>query len=60
MPISYIKAKAAMQDIASYQQTQETLALLKILALGSRQIEEALVVPLADAMKRLRKKKAVA
>ena len=28
-----------MQDIDSYEDTQETVALLKILALGSRQVE---------------------
>ena len=33
------EAKAVLQDIASYEQTQESLALLKILALGNRQIE---------------------
>ncbi|MGO4572594.1 type II toxin-antitoxin system Phd/YefM family antitoxin [Microvirga sp. 2TAF3] len=28
------EAKAVLQDVASFEQTQETLALLKILALG--------------------------
>ncbi|MGH6805016.1 MAG: type II toxin-antitoxin system Phd/YefM family antitoxin, partial [Methyloceanibacter sp.] len=28
------EAKAVIQDVASYDETQETLALLKILALG--------------------------
>jgi len=36
------EAKAVTQDVASYEQTQETLALLKILALGNCQILEAL------------------
>ncbi len=31
--------KAVLQDIRSFEQTQETLALLKILALGMRQVE---------------------
>jgi prevent-host-death family protein len=48
------EAKAVMQDIESYEQTQETMALLKILALGSRQIEEGKVQPAADVIKRLR------
>jgi prevent-host-death family protein len=52
------EAKAVIQDVASYEQTQETLALLKILALGSRQIEEDKVVPAADAIKHLRERKA--
>jgi PHD/YefM family antitoxin component YafN of YafNO toxin-antitoxin module len=34
------EAKAVIQDVASYEETQETLALLKILVLGNRQIEE--------------------
>ena len=37
------EAKVVMQDIDSYEQTQETLALLKILALGTRQVEEGKV-----------------
>ena len=37
------EAKAIIQDVASYEATQETLALLKILALGNRQIEEGKV-----------------
>lgn len=52
------EAKAVLQDVASYEETQETMALLKILALGNRQIEEGRVVPAADAVQRLRKNKA--
>lgn len=52
------EAKAVMQDVASYEKTQETLALLKILALGNREIENGKFRPLADAVKRLREKKA--
>ena len=67
-PISYAKAsaaelirelggkrevKAVMQD---YEQTQETLALLKILALGNRQIDEGRVVPAREAVRRARGK----
>ena len=51
-------AKAVIQDVASYEQTQETMALLKILALGNRQIEESKVVPARTAIKRLRESKA--
>jgi len=49
------EAKAVVQDIESYERTQETLALLKILALGNRQIEEGKVEPAADVIKRLRR-----
>lgn len=50
------EAKAVMQDVATYEQTQETMALLKILALGTRQIEEGKVVPAAEAIRSLRKR----
>jgi prevent-host-death family protein len=48
------EAKAILQDIASYEQTQETMALLKILALGNRQIEQGKVQPATEVFKRLR------
>ena len=48
------EAKAVVQDIHSYEQTQETLALLKILALGQQQIAEGKVVPLDDAISRVK------
>jgi len=52
------EATAVMQDVASYEATQETLALLKILALGRRQVEEGKAVPLAKAAARLRARRA--
>ncbi|MDH5297817.1 MAG: type II toxin-antitoxin system Phd/YefM family antitoxin [Desulfobulbaceae bacterium] len=51
------EAKVVLQDIESYEQTQETLALLKILALGSRQIEEGKVQPVAEVIERLRERR---
>jgi prevent-host-death family protein len=48
------EAKVVMQDIESYEQTQETMALLKILALGNRQIEEGKLEPAASVIQRLR------
>jgi len=50
-PVSYLKAKAVIQDMASYE---ETLALLKILALGNQQVALGKVKPVAEVMKRLR------
>jgi prevent-host-death family protein len=47
------EAKAVLQDVASYEETQETLALLKILALGNREIEEGKLKPLAKVVDRL-------
>ena len=52
------EAKVVMQDIDSYEQMQETVALLKILALGNRQIEAGQVQPAADVIARLRKRRA--
>ncbi len=48
------EAKVVMQDIKSYEQMQETMALLKILALGAAQIEEAKIQLAGDVIKRLR------
>ena len=47
------EAKVVLQDIESYEQTQETMALLKILALGKRQIEKGEVESAADVIRRL-------
>ena len=54
------EAKAVIQDVASFEQTQETLALLKILALGNQQIEAGKVKPVAEVVERLRAKMAAA
>lgn len=51
------EAKVIIQDIKSYEETQETMALLKILALGNRQIEEGKLVPAAEVINRLRGEK---
>lgn len=48
------EAKVVMQGIESFEQTQETLALLKILALGTRQIEEGRVQPAQAVFQRIR------
>jgi len=54
------EAKAVIQDVASYEETQETLALLKVLALGNREVEEGKVRPVAQVVRRLRAKKTAA
>lgn len=46
------EAKAVIQDIKSYEQTQEAIALLKILALGNRQIEEGKVMSVDEAVEK--------
>lgn len=51
------EAKAVLQDIASFEETQETLALLKILALGNQDVAAGKIKPVADVIGRLRAKK---
>ena len=51
------EAKVVLQDIESYEQIQETMALLKILALGNRQIEAGKVEPAAVVIRRLRERR---
>lgn len=51
------EAKAVLQDLASYEETQETLALLKILALGKAQVEAGKVTPHKEVFRNLRKRK---
>ena len=51
------EAKVVMQDIDSYEQTQETVSLLKILALGSRQIEAGQVQPATSVIARIRERR---
>jgi len=47
-------AKAILQDIASYEQTQETLKMLIIYATGRRQIEEGKVRPAEEVLAEMR------
>ncbi len=47
------EAKAVLQDVASYEATQETLALLKILALGNQEVAAGKVTPVNEVTARL-------
>lgn len=49
-----------MQDIASFDETQETLALLKILALGNQDVAAGKIKPVANVVARLRTKQVTA
>ena len=51
------EAKAVIQDVASFEETQATLALLKILAMGNQHIEAGKVKPAADVVARLKAKR---
>jgi prevent-host-death family protein len=54
------EARAVLQDVASFEETQATLALLKILALGNQDLAAGKVKPVADVVARLRAKRAMA
>lgn len=54
------EAKAVLQDVASYEATQETLALLKVLALGQQQVAAGKVKPLPDVVARLKARGSIA
>ncbi|MGA3101780.1 MAG: type II toxin-antitoxin system Phd/YefM family antitoxin [Terracidiphilus sp.] len=44
------EARAVLVDIASYEQTQETIALLKVLAIADKEIEAGDSVPIEEVM----------
>lgn len=44
------EAKAVLQDVASYESTQETLALLKLLALGMQEVSARQVRPVGEVV----------
>jgi len=54
------EAKAVLQDVASFEETQETLALLKILALGNQDLAAGRVKPVLGVVARLRAKRTMA
>lgn len=54
------EARAVLQDVASFEETQEALALLKVLALGNQEVVAGRVKPVADVVARLRAKQAAA
>jgi prevent-host-death family protein len=51
------EAKVVIQDVKSYEETQEAIALLKILAMGNRQVLENKVLTPEEALARIRKKR---
>lgn len=48
------EAKAVLQNIASYEEIQESLALLKILAIGQKDVEQGRVEPVEKVFTDLR------
>ena len=54
------EAKAVLQDVRSFDETQETLALLKVLAIGNQDVEQGQVKPVTEVVARLRAKRTTA
>lgn len=52
------EAKAVIQGMKEYEETQESIALLKILAQSKKSLEEGKYKPVGKAFKDLRKKRA--
>ena len=50
------EAKAVLQDIGRYEEDQETLALLKILALTGKRVNEGRGAPVAEAFAQIRQR----
>jgi prevent-host-death family protein len=47
------EAKAVLVDVRTYEQSQETMALLQILAIGKQQVESGQVHPLAEVVEKV-------
>jgi prevent-host-death family protein len=50
------EARAVLMDIHSYEESQETMALLKILAIGEKQVEQGQTYPLAEVIAEIRRR----
>jgi prevent-host-death family protein len=48
------EARAVLIDVRTYEQSEETMALLQILALGEKQVQAGEVYPLEDVAGQLR------
>jgi len=51
------EAAMVVQSVQEYEQTQETMAMLKMLAQGENDIEKDDVISVADAFAKLRKRR---
>jgi len=54
------EARAVLQDVASYEEMQETLALLKLLALGQQDVDAGRTTSVDDAFDRVLARKRAA
>ncbi len=49
------EAKAVIQSVRDYEETQDTMALLKILALGKQQLQAGKVRPAKSVIESIRR-----
>ena len=54
----YGEARAVLVDVRSYEESQETLTLLQILAIGDQEIKAGKTVPLAEVIAEFRIRRA--
>ena len=50
------EARAVLVDIHSYEESQETMALLQILAIGKKEIEAGETIPISEIINEFRKR----
>jgi prevent-host-death family protein len=50
------EAKAVLQDVHAYEELQESLAMLKLLAQSQRSVEKGRVKPFREAFRRVRQR----
>lgn len=50
------EARAVLVDVHTYEESQETLALLQILAIGKQQVEAGQTYPLDEAVNKIRER----
>jgi len=50
------EAKVIVQDVRSYEETQETLAFMRMLAMSEEDVRKGRVVPVKEAFERARKR----
>lgn len=50
------EARVIVQDVRSYEETQEALAMVRLLAMSEESVRQGKVYPLKDAMDQIRKR----
>jgi prevent-host-death family protein len=51
------EARAVLMDVRSYEESQETLALLQILAIGKQEIKAGKTYPIAEVIAEIRNRR---